>query len=272
MPPFSPPPTLHATEAQNAQAGGYTYHLGGQLVPVLSVDLEVGQAVYFEHHILLWKSPSLQFGVRPLAGMVKRLIAGMDLLVVEARGPGQVAFSRDSVGQVFPMVLAHGQELHIREHQFLAATANIDYTWELNKGVSNILFGGTGFFIDKFRATGGEGVIWLHGHGNVFEKTLGPGEQFDVEPGGWLYKDPSVAMETNFQGLSAGFLGGMRLACNRFTGPGRVGIQSMSYNVAPSPTEAASTGTVASTAGAAAAAGIFGAIASSLFGGSDRDR
>jgi hypothetical protein len=23
--------------------------------------------------------------------------------------------------------------------------------------------------------------------GNVFEKTLLPGEQFDVEPGGWLY-------------------------------------------------------------------------------------
>jgi uncharacterized protein (AIM24 family) len=269
MPPFSNPPTLHSTEAQNAQAGGYTYHLGGQLVPVLSVDLQPGQAVYFEHHILLWKDPSLQFGVRPLAGMVKRMIAGMDLLVVEARGPGQVAFSRDGVGQVFPMVLAQGQELHIREHQFLAATANVDYTWELNKGVSNILFGGTGFFIDKFRATGGEGVVWLHGHGNVFEKMLAPSEQFDVEPGGWLYKDPTVTMETTYQGLAAGFLGGMRLTCNRFTGPGRVGVQSMSFNFAQSSTERAATSDV-TTAGAAAA-GIFGAIASGLFGG-DRDR
>jgi uncharacterized protein (AIM24 family) len=268
MPPFSVPPTLHASEASNAQAGGYTYHLGGQLVPVLSIDMAPGQSVYFEHHILLWKEPSVQFELRPLSGMVKRMFAGMDLLVVEARGPGQVAFSRDGVGQVFPMVLAPGQEIDIREHQFLAATANVDYSWDFNRGVANILFGGTGFFIDKFRAVGGEGVVWLHGHGNVFEKMLAPGEQFDIEPGGWLYKDPSVAMETTYQGLAAGFLGGMRLACNRFTGPGRVGIQSMSFNAASSPTERAANADV-TTAGAAAA-GIVGAIAG-LFGG-ERDR
>lgn len=270
MPPFSAPPVAHPTEAQNAQAAGYTYHLGGHLVPVLSIDLHPGQSVYFEHHILLWKDPSLQFGLRPLGGMVKRMIAGMDLLVVEARGPGQVAFSRDGVGQVFPMLLAPGQALDVREHQFLAASATIDYTWQFNQGIANILFGGTGFFIDRFHAAGSEGVVWLHGHGNVFEKTLGPGEQFDVEPGGWLYKDPSVTLETTYQGLAAGFLGGMRLACNRFTGPGRVGIQSMSFNAAQTPTERAAT-TDVSTAGAAAA-GLFGAIASGLFGGSDRDR
>ena len=269
MPLVTSPPTLHASEAQNAQAAGFTYHLGGQLVPVLSIDLMPGQSVFFEHHILLWKDPSIQFGVRPLAGMLKRAIAGMDLLVVEARGPGQVAFSRDGVGQVFPMVLAPGQELHVREHQFLAASGNVDYTWELNKGVSNILFGGTGFFIDKFHSTGGAAVVWLHGHGNVFEKVLAPGEQFDVEPGGWLYKDPSVTMETNFQGLAAGFLGGMRLTCNRFTGPGRVGVQSMSVMLGPnSPAESVSTGNAVATG---AAAGLLGAIASSIFGGSDRN-
>jgi len=43
-----------------------------------------------------------------------------------------------------------------------------------------MLFGGTGFFIDRFQATQFEGVVWLHGN----------------------------------------------LAFNRFTGPGRVGIQS----------------------------------------------
>ena len=270
MPGFSSPPTLHPTEAQNAQAGGYTYHLGGALVPVLSIDLAPGQSIYFEHHILLWKDPSLQFGVRPLAGMVKRMIAGMDLLVLEARGPGQIAMSRDSVGQVFPVVLAAGQELHIREHQFLAATSNIDYTWELNRGISNMLLGGTGFFIDKFRAIGTEGVVWLHGHGNVFEKVLGSGEQFDVEPGGWLYKDPSVSMETNFIGVAAGFLGGMKLTCNRFTGPGRVGVQSMSTMLTPQ-ASAETTPNVAQVATGAAAAGILGAIASSIFGGSDRN-
>jgi uncharacterized protein (AIM24 family) len=34
-------------------------------------------------------------------------------------------------------------------------------------------------------------------------------------------------METNTQRISTGMLAGMNLIMNRFTGPGRVGIQSM---------------------------------------------
>jgi uncharacterized protein (AIM24 family) len=255
-------------QLQNAMAAGLVYHIGGQLVPVLSVELQPGQSVFFEHHILLWKDPSLQFGIRPLAGAVKRFFAGMDLLVAEARGPGRIGFSRDGVGQVFPVHLRPGQELHVREHQFLAASGNVDYTWEFVQGISNILFGGTGFFIDRFYAGQGEGVVWLHGHGNVFEKTLAPGEQFDVEPSGWLYKDPSVTLDTNFQGFTAGFFGGMRLACNRFTGPGRIGIQSMSARWETSPTDQASRND--QTAASTTALGVLGAIASGIFGNERR--
>jgi Mitochondrial biogenesis AIM24 len=138
-------PALLATQLADARAGGVTYHIAGELVPVLAVDLAPGQTIFFEHHILLWKDPSLQFRVRPLAGMVKRLIAGMELLIVEAVGPGQVAFSRDGVGHVFPVVLMPGQELDVREHQFLAATGNIDFTWQRVQGVANICSAAPGF-------------------------------------------------------------------------------------------------------------------------------
>ena len=66
----------------------------------------------------------------------------------------------------------------------------MDYTFERVKGFANMLFGGTGFFIDKFGSSS-EGIIWLHGYGNVFEKKLAAGESIDIEPGGWLYKDPA---------------------------------------------------------------------------------
>jgi uncharacterized protein (AIM24 family) len=95
------------------------------------------------------------------------------------------------------------------------------------KGAANMLFGGTGFFIDKFHSHAGDGILWLHGYGNVFEKVLGPGEIIDIEPGGWLYKDPRVRMETVVDRLTSGLFGGFNLIVNRFTGPGRVGIQSM---------------------------------------------
>ena len=219
-------PRLLPTSATDETFGGVTYHLDGELVPVLTVELGPRTTVYFEHHILLWKHPSVSIEVRPMKGAMKRMLAGMQVFVTEASGDGQIAFSRDGAGHIVPIHLSTGQELHVREHQFLAATANVDYTFERVKGAANILFGGTGFFIDKFHSRG-DGILWLHGYGNVFEKELKLGESIDVEPGGWLYKDPRVHMETNIARLSTGLLGGFSLMLNRFTGPGRIGLQSM---------------------------------------------
>jgi uncharacterized protein (AIM24 family) len=220
-------PTLLSTNAQGESFAGISYHLEGELVPVLTVELLPNMSVYFEHHILLWKHQGITVGIKSMKGAAKRMLAGIQIFVTEAKGQGQIAFSRDGPGHIAAMHLKKGQELHVREHQFLAASGGIDYTFERVKGVANILFGGTGFFIDKFRAADGDGILWLHGYGNVFEKELGAGEQVDIEPGGWLYKDPGVKMETNIQRLSVGVIAGMNLVMNRFTGPGRVGLQSM---------------------------------------------
>ncbi|MGH7617623.1 MAG: AIM24 family protein, partial [Gemmatimonadaceae bacterium] len=184
-------PRLLPTSATDETFGGVTYHLDGELVPVLTVEIGPRMPIYFEHHILLWKHPSVSIEVKPMKGAMKRMLAGMQVFVTEANGTGQIAFSRDGPGHIVPIHVKAGQELHVREHQFLAATANIDYTFERVKGAANILFGGTGFFIDKFHSHS-EGILWLHGYGNVFEKDLAAGESIDVEPGGWLYKDPRV--------------------------------------------------------------------------------
>ena len=118
------------------------------------------------------------------------------------------------------MHLSQGEGLDVREHQFLAATDNLDYSFERIKGVQNMLLGGSGFFMDKFRATDGDALVWLHGHGNVFLVNLGDGEQLDVEAGAWLYKDPSVKLEAVTMGLKTGIMGGGgKLTWNRFTGP-----------------------------------------------------
>lgn len=117
------------------------------------------------------------------------MVAGMQLLLTEANGPGQIAFSRDGVGHVFPLHLRAGSAVEVREHQYLAATGNLEYGFARQKGIRNMLFGSTGFFVDRFAAPKSEGVLWLHGYGNVFEKVLAPGEQIDVEPGSWIYRD-----------------------------------------------------------------------------------
>jgi uncharacterized protein (AIM24 family) len=230
---------------------GVTYHIRGQLVPELQIELGDTKVMH-EHHVLLWKETQVDIELKKLPGGIKRKIAGLDFFITRSVGPGRVAFSRDSPGQCIPLHLTQGDELHVREHQFVAATDNLDYSYERVKGIQNMLLGGSGFFIDKFRATDGDALVWLHGHGNVFEVELGAGEQIDVEAGSWLFKDPTVKLESVSMGLKTGlFSGGGKLTWNRFTGPGRLALQTMFV----APIEGAE-----GAAGAAATGGIAGAL------------
>ncbi len=220
-------PSLCKTTVVNETFPGVTYHLEGELVPVLHVELG-NSSVYFEHHVLLWKRPAVSVGRKPMPGAFKRMISGMPVFMTQAAGVGHIAFSRDEAGHVLALHLEHGQSVDVREHQFLAATDNIDFTFQRVKGAANILFGGTGFFIDTFGAPQGDGILWLHGYGNVFEVTLKDGEAIDVESGGWIYEDRTVRVDTQFQRLTTGLLGGGgQIFWNRCTGPGRLGMQSM---------------------------------------------
>ncbi len=224
-----------------------TISIEGELVPVVDIMLGNQMPIYFEHHILLWILPGVQIGFKSIKGAAKRFFAGLQIFISEAQGPGNISFSRDSVGQIVALRLQPGQMVEVREHQFLVATGNIDYGFTFVQGAANILFSRTGLFVDQFTARGGEGMLLLHGYGNVFEKTLAPGETLDVEPGAWLWKDPSVQMAVTtvagsqrgggILGAIGGFMAGASIILNRFTGPGRLGIQSMTYH--PPTTEGA---------------------------------
>jgi uncharacterized protein (AIM24 family) len=81
-------------------------------------------------------------------------------------------------------------------------------------------------YMDRFVTQAEPGLLLLHGYGNVFQKTLSAGEKILIEPGGFLYKDSTVTMNTVQQNVRTSTLRhGMFLA--EMTGPGRVGIQSM---------------------------------------------
>ena len=69
-----------------------------------------------------------------MKGAFKRAVAGMPIFMTETKGAGQIAFSRDGVGHVYHMAVAPGQTVEVREHQFLAATANVEYSYRRLKG------------------------------------------------------------------------------------------------------------------------------------------
>jgi len=207
--------------------GESTCQVEGEIVPVAEINLGQGDSVFFEHHVLLWKDETTRMSVMPLAGGVKRALAGMPFIISLAHGPGRVAFSRDATGELVVLPLHPGMELDVREHAFLLASHSIDYSYLRIKGLRNILLGGQGMFMDRFITQGAPGLLLLHGYGNVFERTLQPGESILVEPGAFLYKDSTVAMDVEVVKLTSGFFGGTGMSLARMTGPGRVGIQSM---------------------------------------------
>jgi uncharacterized protein (AIM24 family) len=203
-----------------------TCQVEGELVPVAEMSLAQGDAVIFEHHVMLWKDEGAPLSALNTGGGLKRSLGGMPHVISVGYGPGRIAFSRDSPGEIRVLPLHPGMELDVREHAFLVASANISYSFVRIKGLANILHGGGGMYMDRFVTAAAPGLLLLHGYGNIFERYLQPGEKILVEPGGFLYKDSTVAMNAVQQNLKTGLMRhGMYLA--EMVGPGRVGIQSM---------------------------------------------
>jgi uncharacterized protein (AIM24 family) len=210
--------------------GTSTCQVEGEIVPVAEITLGGGDGIFFEHHVMLWKDNSVQMGVLPLQGGIKRALAGMPFVVSVASGQGRIAFSRDANGELVVMPLHPSMELDVREHAFLLCSHSVDYSYTRVQGLRAILFGGQGMFMDRFVARGGPGLLILHGYGNVFERRLSAGESILLEPGAFLYKDASVTMNVETQKLTTGFFGGVGMNLVRMTGPGRLGIQSMYHH------------------------------------------
>lgn len=223
-------PILHPKSVTDGVGQGLGYRIEGDITQALHVALNGSMPLMFEHHVILWKQPQIDVSIFKMAGSFKRMIGGLNIFMTQAQGAGEIAFSRDNPGQLFALQLAEGQEVLVREHQFLAATANIEYTFERVKGFGSMLFGSQGFWVDRFTGGKGGSTLWIHAHGNAFDIELAAGEVIDVEPGAWVYRDKSIGYEQKVFGLKTGILGGGgNLVFNRFTGPGHLGLQSGYY-------------------------------------------
>jgi uncharacterized protein (AIM24 family) len=219
-----------APRVRDATSFGFsqsTCELEGEIVPAITVTLAGGDSLFFEHHALLWKEEQIRLGMLSLGGGIRRMLGGMPFTITTATGPGHIAFSRDSAGELVVLPVHPDSEIDVREHAFLVGSHSLKYSFERIKGLANALHGGSGMYLERFTAENEPGLLMLHGSGNVFQRTLKAGEKIYVEPGAFLYKDSTVKLETHKEdGVKTSRLGGhMYLA--QLSGPGRVGIQSM---------------------------------------------
>lgn len=218
------------------QFGHSTCQVSGMYVPAAELRLAPGEGVFFSHHSLLWCDEQVQLGNQPLKGAWNRKMAGMDLVMMEATGPGTLALADNHAGETIAVPLQPGRSIDVREHRFLTASLNVSYEW-YSPGVWYTTRNGdetethypAGMYVDRFSATDTPGLLLLHGRGNVFVRDLAPGQTICVHPGSFVWKDASVALIMHLERpASGGWFMGWQPATPwlRFTGPGRVAVSS----------------------------------------------
>ena len=218
------------------QFGDSLCQIEGRYVPVADMNLVGADRIYFSHHVLLWKDTGVTMTPMSMRGAWKRMFAGLPLVMMQAGGPGHIAFSKDQPGDLIAIPLHPGQSIDVREHIFLLATSNVEYDW-FN---SNIWYSAqvgndtetvypVGMFLDRFLALSSPGLLLLHAGGSVFTRNLAPGETILIKPTAFVFKDPTVEMELHFDHPAGSVWGYRTYRCIwlRLYGPGRIAIQSV---------------------------------------------
>ena len=224
--------------------GQSTCQIEGTITPVADVHLAAGDGLYFMHHALFWREPAVKTGLMPLRSGFKRLFGGMPVFMMQAAGPGRIAFSGLNAGDLFAVPLQPGEAIDVREHLLLVATHAVHYDffdpqvwYTANAGNDQRTHYPVGMFMDRFRAGDAPGVVLLHARGDVFVRDLAAGEELLIQPGALIYKSLSVGMSLHLEAPAQGgwtafvsSLGGdykHRYLFLRLRGPGRVAVHSV---------------------------------------------
>ena len=189
--------------------GASTCQVEGEVVPVAEINLGQGDSIFFEHHVMLWKDERVPLSLLPLSGGIARAFSGMPFLISVATGPGRIAFSRDATGELVLLPLHPGMELDAREHAFLLSSHHISYSFVRVKGLTNILFGGQGMYMDRFVTGNTPG---LADSARATEMCSSGGSR--KARASWWNRvrssagDSTVSMDVEFQRLGSGLFGG----------------------------------------------------------------
>jgi uncharacterized protein (AIM24 family) len=213
------------------QFGQSRAQIEGTQVPVVDVSLADGEGVYCTHDKLLWLEPGIHLGNKPSGSWSNRARAGMPPTLLEATGPGRIAFSDNHPGELVVVPIEAGGSVVAREHHMLVASTTVGFQgsatsteYETGTGDDREYHYPLGYFVDQFYAYNDvPGLLILHALGNVFTRRLRRGEVIDVAPHAFL-----AARDVNLQLLIERQSWTHYLSL-QLIGPGTVWIQSGSH-------------------------------------------
>jgi uncharacterized protein (TIGR00266 family) len=229
-----------------AQMHEVDFRIYGDDMQFVEVELDPGEAAIAEAGGMMYMDDEIQmetvFGdgsqsssglLGSLVGAGKRLLTGESLFMTVFANQGgtkrRVAFGAPYPGKIVPVSLVEvGGELIAQKDAFLCAAKGVSIGIAFQKKIGAGLFGGEGFIMQRLT---GDGMVFVHAGGTLYERRLEPGETMRVDTGCIVGFQPSVQYDIKFVGgIKSALFGGEGLFFATLQGPGKVWLQSLPFS------------------------------------------
>jgi uncharacterized protein (TIGR00266 family) len=197
---------------------------------LLDVDLDAGERVTAEAGAMVSQSPGVEVSTESSGGLLdslKRSVLGGESFFLNeftAAQRGHVTLAPPLPGDVVEHDL-EGETLYVQSGSYLAAETDIEMDTEFGGG--RTFFGGEGLFLLRLE---GAGRSFLSSYGAIETVDLDAGEEYTVDTGHIVAFEGTTEFDVRrIGGLKSTLFSGEGLVC-RFSGPGRVWLQSRSQD------------------------------------------
>lgn len=206
------------------------YHIKGTIAQYVSLGPDRGETIWASNGSLVSYSKGISWKLAipgGLSGAVRRSLSGegISLTQISATAPQQeVKLSANSPGHIIPWTLENSAVITTRG-SFLAAWGDVDISVTVARRAGAAFFGGAGLFLQRIQGTG---TVLVHGHGDLEERMLKPGEQLLVSTGNLAAFGADIDYDIEAVGsVRKFFFAGEGLFMTRVSGPGKVILQSL---------------------------------------------
>lgn len=207
------------------------YEIVGGSFPAVKCKLAQGEVMKCEGGSMSWMDAGIKMSTEGGGGIGKalgRAFSGESIFFnnYEAtKDDSEITFASSFPGTIIPVTLQSGQTIIAQKESFLACEKSVDVAMHFHKKVGSGVFGGMGFFLQKFT---GPGTVFLEIDGAMVEYELAPGEVKMIDGPHMAILGEGVKFDIErIKGAKNMLLGGEGLFLTRVEGPGKIWLQTM---------------------------------------------
>ncbi len=209
------------------------YQIIGETVPAVECTLNAGESMFTQSGGMIWQTEGITMTTNARGGVGRslgRIFTGESIFMANYTADvsgAVVAFGSTVPGSVIAVDISQC-ELIVQKGAILCAEQTVDLKMSFTKKFPARLFGGEGFILQKLF---GKGMAFLEVDGDKIERILEPGEVIKVDTGNVVAFESTVNYDVEIvKGLGNILFGGEGLFITRLTGPGRIILQTQSFN------------------------------------------